>query len=77
MTDSDRSFVIRAFVIVLSISALAVIAVLLAGLFTPVVDNNLIFKILDPMSQTITGALVSILSGLIAVRTIGKKDGDN
>lgn len=73
MNDKDRSFVIRAIVIVLSISALAVIFVLLAGLFTPTVDNNMIFKILDPMSQTITGALVSILSGLIAYRA-GKAD---
>lgn len=73
MSDKDRSFVIRAFVVVLSISALAVIFVLLAGLFNPAVNNDMIFKILDPMSQTITGALVSILSGLIAYRA-GKAD---
>ena len=74
MNDRDRSFVTRAFVIVLSISALAVIAVLLAGLFNPAVDNSMIFKILDPMSQTITGAVVSILSGLIATRSREKDD---
>ena len=74
MNDRDRSFVTRAFVIVLSISALAVIAVLLAGLFNPAVDNSMIFKILDPMSQTITGAVVSILSGLIATRSKEKDD---
>ena len=74
MTDRDRSFVTRAFVVVLSISALAVIAVLLAGLFNPAVDNSMIFKILDPMSQTITGAVVSILSGLIATRSREKDD---
>ena len=56
------------------ISALAVIAVLLAGLFNPAVDNSMIFKILDPMSQTITGAVVSILSGLIATRSREKDD---
>ena len=74
MNDRDRSFVTRAFVVVLSISALAVIAVLLAGLFNPAVDNSMIFKILDPMSQTITGAVVSILSGLIATRSKEKDD---
>ena len=74
MNESDRSFVTRAFVVVLSISALAVIAVLLAGLFNPAVDNSMIFKILDPMSQTITGAVVSILSGLIATRSKDKDD---
>ena len=74
MNDRDRSFVTRAFVVVLSISALAVIAVLLAGLFNPAVDNSMIFKILDPMSQTITGAVVSILSGLIATRSREKDD---
>ena len=50
------------------------IAVLLAGLFNPAVDNSMIFKILDPMSQTITGAVVSILSGLIATRSREKDD---
>jgi len=68
MSDSDRSFVLRAIIIVLCISALAVIFTLLAGLFNPSVDNNRVFAILGPMSQNITGALISILSGLIAYK---------
>ena len=68
MNDRDRSFVTRAFVVVLSISALAVIAVLLAGLFNPAVDNAMIFKILEPLTQVIAGALISTLSTLVATR---------
>lgn len=71
MSDKDRSFVLRTIVLVLAACALAVIAVLLAGLFSSQVDNGKIFSILQPMSQNITGALISILSGLIAVKAAG------
>lgn len=75
MNDKDRSFVLRVIVMALTISALSVVFVLLAGLFNPLVDNNRIFAILTPISQQVTGALISILSGLIAFKA-GKKDGD-
>ncbi len=68
MSDKDRSFVLRTAVVVLAISALGMVFTLLAGLFEPAVDNETIFGILGPMSQNITGALISILSGLIAVK---------
>lgn len=76
MSDRDRSFVIRAITIALVISALAVVAVLLAGLFSTNVDNNRIFAILTPISQQVTGALISILSGLIAYKA-GASKGDD
>lgn len=41
----------------------AVIGVLLSGLFQPVVDNTEIFKILGPAFQTIVGAFVGVLGG--------------
>lgn len=75
MSDRDRSFVIRAITVVLAVSALAVIFTLLAGLFNPSVDNARIFGILGPMSQNITGALISIFSALAAVK-MTNKDGD-
>ncbi len=68
MSDKDRSFVLRAVVLALVISALSVVFVLLAGLFEPNVDNTRIFAILTPISQQVTGALISILSGLIAYK---------
>lgn len=76
MSDKDRSFVLRTIVVVLAACALTVIAVLLAGLFSAQVDNGKIFQILQPMSQNITGALISILSGLIAYKAGNSKEGD-
>lgn len=78
MSERDRSFVLRTIVLVLAVCALSVVAVLLAGLFNPQVDNEKIFSILQPMSQQISGALISILSGLIAVKSVlpTKKDGE-
>lgn len=75
MSPSDRSFVLRVIVVVLAASALSVVFALLAGLFHPAVDNKMIFQILTPMSQQISGALISILSGLIAFKA-GKGDAE-
>lgn len=77
MTTADRSFVLRVIVLALVISALSVVGVLLAGLFNPMVDNNRIFAILTPISQQVTGALISILSGLIAYKAGAKENGDD
>lgn len=68
MTDKDRSFVLRAIVVVMSVSVLSVTFILLAGLFNPMVDNNRIFAILTPIAQQTSGALISVLSALIAYK---------
>lgn len=47
----------------LGLVQVAVIGVLLSGLFQPVVDNTEIFKILGPAFQTIVGAFVGVLGG--------------
>lgn len=47
---------------------LAVIAVLLIGLFDPVVDNTKIFAILGPAFQTIVGCFV----GLVSAKALGR-----
>ena len=49
----------------LGLVLVAVIGVLLAGLFNPIVDNDKIFAILGPAFQTIVGAFVGILSGMV------------
>lgn len=68
MSELDRSWVIRVLVSALVICALSVVAVLLVGLFSSSVDNNRVFAIITPLSQQVTGALISILSGLIAYK---------
>lgn len=68
MNEKDRSFVIRVFVVTLAVSSLAVVIALLIGLFNPIVDNNRIFSILTPISHQVTGALISILSALVAIK---------
>lgn len=53
------------FVIAISLGAIVVgiVAVLLAGLFNPTVDNDKIFAIIGPAFQTVVGAFVGLLSG--------------
>lgn len=52
-------------VVVLSLAMImvAVVIVLLAGLFDPIVDNDKIFAIIGPAFQTVVGAFVGLLSG--------------
>jgi hypothetical protein len=54
--------------ITLSIVIIATVAVVLAGLFDPIVDNNEIFKMITPAFNTIIGAFVGTIAGI----TIGK-----
>ncbi len=50
-------------VLVLASVMLAVIAVLLIGLFDPRVDNDKVFAILGPAFQTVVGCFVGLLAG--------------
>lgn len=52
-------------VVVLSLAAImvAVVIVLLVGLFDPKVDNDKVFAIIGPAFQTVVGAFVGLLSG--------------
>jgi uncharacterized membrane protein YraQ (UPF0718 family) len=47
----------------LAMVMIAVIGVLLTGLFDTLVDNTKIFEILGPAFQTIVGAFVGIIGG--------------
>jgi hypothetical protein len=40
------------------------VAVLMAGLFDPIVDNGEIFKLISPAFQTIVGGFIGLLAGV-------------
>lgn len=68
MSDADRSFVIRAFVIALIIWGSGMMLALLMGLYNDHVDNKAIFAILGPIAQNVSSAAMSIVSGLIGYK---------
>jgi hypothetical protein len=49
----------------LALVLLAVIITMLAGLFDPVVDNEDIFKVLDPAFQTVVGVFCGVLGSRV------------
>lgn len=59
--NSDKLYAIV--VMSLAMIMVAVVIVLLAGLFTPAVDNKDVFAIIGPAFQTVVGAFVGLLSG--------------
>lgn len=59
--NSDKLYAIV--VISLAMIMVAVVVVLLAGLFNPEVDNKAVFAIIGPAFQTVVGAFVGLLSG--------------
>jgi uncharacterized membrane protein YraQ (UPF0718 family) len=62
--SKDPNFFMYAVVIcTLALVMVAVIGVLLTGLFDTLVDNTKIFEILGPAFQTIVGAFVGIIGG--------------
>ena len=42
----------------------AVVVVLMGGLFNPIVDNDKIFEIIGPAFSTVIGAFVGLLGGI-------------
>lgn len=61
----DRSVIYYIVVGTLSLVLVAVISVMLAGLFDPLVDNDKIFAVLGPAFQTIVGCFVGILGSRV------------
>lgn len=59
---TDNVFIYRVVICTLAFVMLSVIAVLLAGLFNPSVDNKEIFTILGPAFQMTIGAFIGIVS---------------
>ena len=48
----------------LCIVVIAMVAVMLLGLFDPLVDNNKIFELVSPAFQTIIGGFIGLLAGV-------------
>ena len=48
----------------LCVVVLGMVVTLMAGLFDPVVDNNEIFKLINPAFQTIVGGFIGLLAGI-------------
>ena len=48
----------------LCVVIIGMVAVLMAGLFDPVVDNAEIFKLISPAFQTIVGGFIGLLAGV-------------
>jgi len=48
----------------LCVVILGMVAVLMAGLFDPLVDNAEIFKLISPAFQTIVGGFIGLLAGV-------------
>jgi hypothetical protein len=48
----------------LCIVVVGMVAVLMAGLFDPIVDNAEIFKLISPAFQTIVGGFIGLLAGV-------------
>jgi len=68
MNVADRITVICC--ISLAIVLLSTVIVVLIGLFDPLVDNNEIFKLINPAFNMIVGAFVGTIAGI----KIGKED---
>ena len=48
----------------LCVVVMAMVAVMLLGLFNPLVDNNKIFELVSPAFQTIIGGFIGLLAGV-------------
>jgi len=58
------NFVVILATVCLSIILLSMVSVLLTGLFSDKVNNDAIFKIIEPSFNTIVGAFVGLLGGV-------------
>lgn len=72
MSEKANTWVLLVVIATLAMTMAAVIFVLLAGLFDPIVDNTKIFEILGPAFQTIVGAFVGVLGGRAMKQNDGK-----
>ena len=58
------NWILKTTVGTLAIIVIAVVVVLMGGLFNPIVDNNKIFEIIGPAFSTVIGAFVGLLGGI-------------
>ncbi len=58
------NWILKTTVGTLAIIVIAVVVVLMGGLFNPTVDNDKIFEIIGPAFSTVIGAFVGLLGGI-------------
>jgi hypothetical protein len=58
------NWILKTTVGTLAIIVVAVVVVLMGGLFNPTVDNDKIFEIIGPAFSTVIGAFVGLLGGI-------------
>ena len=58
------NWILKTTVGTLAIIVVAVVVVLMGGLFNPIVDNDKIFEIIGPAFSTVIGAFVGLLGGI-------------
>ena len=58
------NWILKTTVGTLAIIVVAVVIVLMGGLFNPIVDNDKIFEIIGPAFSTVIGAFVGLLGGI-------------
>lgn len=73
MQDNLLNWILKVTVDTLSIIVIAVVFVLLAGMFDDKVDNQEIFSIIGPAFNTVIGAFVGLLGGLSIRNSDNKK----
>lgn len=61
---TDESFVVRVVTVTLAAVIVAVVIVLLIGLFDPAVDNKDIFKVIAPAFSMVIGTFGGFLGGM-------------
>lgn len=66
----NQAFIFRVIVVTLALIQIAVVCVMLIGLFDDHVDNKEIFAIIGPAFHTIVGCFV----GLLSAKWLEKKD---
>jgi uncharacterized membrane protein YraQ (UPF0718 family) len=58
------NWILKVTVGTLACIVVAVVLVLMGGLFNPIVDNDKIFEIIGPAFSTVIGAFVGLLGGI-------------
>jgi uncharacterized membrane protein len=58
------NWILKVTVGTLACIVVAVVVVLMGGLFNPIVDNDKIFEIIGPAFSTVIGAFVGLLGGI-------------
>jgi len=70
------NWILKVTVGTLAIIVIAVVIVLMGGLFNPGVDNDKIFEIIGPAFSTVIGAFVGLLGGISLNKASAQADAE-